>query len=269
MRALVVFTLVLPTLVLPAPALADCAAIELALAGVAGDVLCVASPDLTTRNADTTPPDNSRPGLPPNAFTPRTDAQAVSPDAPFRTPIDPDRTFPGLQVTGAMTDDANARWVLRLPTDWNGRLVVGVPGGLRPPAGARLAVGHLERGPRRAADAVGVSHTLRRRCGLGGRLLVAGRAEHPHRPAGRASELGALRRLGIQPAERSVPGDARRRLPTRHLRQAADARQHVQPRCRLPLGDPRQQLLGRHHVRLRPRAGSPLFHEPARSARRE
>src|SRR3989441_7177856 len=31
--------------------------------------------------------DNSRPGLPPNAFTPRTDAQAVSPDAPFRTPI--------------------------------------------------------------------------------------------------------------------------------------------------------------------------------------
>ena len=131
MRALVVFTLVLPTLVLPAPALADCAAIELALAGVASDVRCVASPDLTTRNADTTPPDNSRPGLPPNAFTPRTDAQAVSADAPFRTPIDPDRTFPGLQITGAMIDDANARWVLRLPTNWNGRLVVGVPGGFR------------------------------------------------------------------------------------------------------------------------------------------
>src|SRR2546425_6560469 len=86
---------------------------------------------LTTRNADTTPPDNSRPGLPPNAFTPRTDAQAVSPDAPFRTPIDPDRTIPGLQITGAMIDDANARWVLRLPTNWNGRLVVGVPGGFR------------------------------------------------------------------------------------------------------------------------------------------
>src|SRR5881398_2328628 len=131
MRALVVFTLVLPTLVLPAPALADCAAIELALAGVASDVRCVASPDLTTRNADTTPPDNSRPGLPPNAFTPRTDAQAVSADAPYRTPIDPDRTFPGLQITGAMIDDANARWVLRLPTNWNGRLVVGVPGGFR------------------------------------------------------------------------------------------------------------------------------------------
>src|SRR5438552_3858526 len=131
MRTLIAVALVLPTLVLPAPARADCAAIERALAGVAGDVHCVASADLTTRNADTTPPDNSRPGLPPNAFTPRTDAQAVSPDAPFRTPIDPDRTFPGLQVTGAMTDDANARWVLRLPTNWNGRLVVGVPGGLR------------------------------------------------------------------------------------------------------------------------------------------
>src|SRR2546422_10316017 len=117
MRALVVFTLVLPTLVLPARALADCAAIELALACVASDVRCVASPDLTTRNADTTPPDNSRPGLPPNAFTPRTDAQAVSADAPFRTPIDPDRTFPGLQITGAMIDDANARWVLRLRSE--------------------------------------------------------------------------------------------------------------------------------------------------------
>src|SRR6184192_2783146 len=133
MRALVVFTLVLPTLVLPAPALADCAAIELALAGVASDVRCVASADLTTRNADTTPPDNSRLGLPPNALTPRTDAQAVSPDAPFRTAIDPTRTFPGLQITGAMADDANARWVLRLPAagNWNGKLVVGVPGGFR------------------------------------------------------------------------------------------------------------------------------------------
>src|SRR5207244_5024710 len=67
----------------------------------------------------------------PHALTPRTDAQAVSADAPFRTPIDPDRTFPGLQITGAMIDDANARWVLRLPTNWNGRLVVGVPGGFR------------------------------------------------------------------------------------------------------------------------------------------
>src|SRR5213076_1657836 len=131
MRTLIAVALVLLVLGLSAPARADCAAIEHALAGIASDVQCVASAHLTTRYADTTPPDNSRPGLPPNGFMPSTDAQAVSADAPFRTPLDPDRTFPGLQVTGAMTDDVNARWVLRLPNDWNGRLVVGIPGGFR------------------------------------------------------------------------------------------------------------------------------------------
>jgi len=131
LRGLIACALVPLVLGLPGHARADCAAIERALAGATTDVQCVASPDLTTRNPDTTPPDNSRPGLPANAFTPRTDAQAVSPDPPFRTPIDPARTFPGLQITGAMTDDVNARWVLRLPNDWNGRLVVGIPGGFR------------------------------------------------------------------------------------------------------------------------------------------
>ena len=118
---------------LPVPAAADCADITKVLARVATDLTCVESTDLTTRNDATTPQDNSRLGLPPNAFTPRTDAQAVSPDAPFRTAIDPSRTFPGLQVTGAMADDPNARWLLRLPAsaNWNGRLVVGVPGGFR------------------------------------------------------------------------------------------------------------------------------------------
>jgi len=111
------------------PARADCGAIARALAGLAADVRCAASADLTTANSDTTPQDNSRPGLPPFAFTPRTDAGAVSPDAPDRTPIW--RTVPGLQVTGAMADDADSRWVLRMPEDWNGRLVVGVPGGMR------------------------------------------------------------------------------------------------------------------------------------------
>jgi hypothetical protein len=133
MRRLVTLTTCLVAVVLGpvAGAEADCAAIERVLAGVAADVHCAPSGDLTTRNPDTTPADNSRPGLPPNAFTPRTDAQAVSPDPPHRTPIDPNRLFPGLQVTGAMADDPNARWVLRLPAEWNGRLVVGVPGGLR------------------------------------------------------------------------------------------------------------------------------------------
>src|SRR5437762_3207462 len=106
-----------------------CDQIRLALLADTQDLQCVSSPDLTTANQNTTPQDNSRAGLPPSAFTPRTDAQAVSPDAPARTPIT--RAVPGLQITGAMIDDNDARWVLRLPEAWNGKLVVGVPGGLR------------------------------------------------------------------------------------------------------------------------------------------
>jgi len=106
-----------------------CTRISLALLAETQYLQCVPSPDLTTANQNTTPQDNSRLGLPPSAFTPRTDAQAVSPDAPARTPITP--SVPGLQITGAMADDPDARWVLRLPESWNGRIVVGVPGGLR------------------------------------------------------------------------------------------------------------------------------------------
>jgi len=129
--ALLAVLAVIPAL--PVPAAADCADVTTVLARVATDLTCVESTDLTTRNDATTPQDNSRLGLPPNAFTPRTDAQAVSPDAPFRTAIDPSRTFPRLQITGAMADDPTARWLLRLPAsaNWNGRLVVGVPGGFR------------------------------------------------------------------------------------------------------------------------------------------
>src|SRR5437870_13305516 len=135
MRSLVLAVLAVgpSTLVLSMPAAADCAAITKALTGIVTNLTCLESMDLTTRNDATTPPDNSRPGLPPNAFTPRTAAQAVSPDAPFRTAIDPGRTFPGLQISGAMADDATARWLLRLPAaaNWNRKLVVGVPGGFR------------------------------------------------------------------------------------------------------------------------------------------
>ena len=106
-----------------------CDQIRLALLADTQDLQCVSSPDLTTANQNTTPQDNSRAGLPPSAFTPRTDAQAVSPDAPARTPLT--RAVPGLQITGAMIDDIDARWVLRLPESWNGKIVVGVPGGLR------------------------------------------------------------------------------------------------------------------------------------------
>src|SRR5947208_1251735 len=257
MRTLIAVALVLLVLGLSAPARADCAAIERALAGVASDVHCVASADLTTRNADTTPPDNSRPGLPPNAFTPRTDAQAVSPDAPFRTPIDPDRTFPGLQVTGAMTDDANARWVLRLPTNWNGRLVVGVPGGLRSEFMGDFIFSDL-------VVQLGYAYVSTNK----GMLNFFFTAPSADPAACRLSPRSAVTGTLFTHFYVDDPADTIREWFVRTL-QAADARQHVQPRCRLPLGDPRQQLLGRHHVRLRPRAGSPLSHEPARSARRE
>jgi hypothetical protein len=113
----------------PAVAQDVCNEVKLALLAETQNVECTVSADLTTTNPNTTPQDNSRAGLPPSAFTPRTDAQAVSPDAPFRTPVT--RAVPGLQVTGGMADDPDARWVLRLPEAWNGKLVVGVPGGLR------------------------------------------------------------------------------------------------------------------------------------------
>src|SRR5258708_39174850 len=116
---------------LATPGLAQHAGIEAKLALQAGapNVECTVSADLRTANANTAPRDTARAGLPPSACTPRTDAQAVSPDAPYRTPLT--RAVPGLQVTGGMADDPDARWVLRLPEAWNGKLVVGVPGGLR------------------------------------------------------------------------------------------------------------------------------------------
>ena len=114
---------------LPATARADCAAVLASLSRDTVDVQCTSSPDLTTANPNTIPADNSRADLPQYAFTPRTDAAAVAPDPPHRTAIT--KVVPGLQVTGGMKDDRNARWVLRLPNAWNGRIVVGVPGGFR------------------------------------------------------------------------------------------------------------------------------------------
>ncbi|HMG56316.1 MAG TPA: hypothetical protein VK601_22610, partial [Kofleriaceae bacterium] len=107
----------------------DCGAIAAALAGRVQDLRCVDSPDLTTQNPDTTPPDNSRADLPPLAFTPRTDRAAIVSEV-ARTPIA--RAVPGLQITGAMADDAGARFVIRLPAaGFTGRLIVGVAAATR------------------------------------------------------------------------------------------------------------------------------------------
>lgn len=106
-----------------------CADVVAAIGAADEAVTCVESADLTTNNPATTPEDNSLPELPRFAFTPRTDRQALSPDAPYRTPIA--RAVPGLQVAGTFAGDSQARFVLRLPADWNGRLVTGVPSSVR------------------------------------------------------------------------------------------------------------------------------------------
>jgi hypothetical protein len=95
------------------------------------DATCFASADLTTANAQTTPADNSLPGLPAGAFTPSTDRNVISPNAPARTPIT--KAVAGLQVQARIASDplGQARFLLRLPADWNGRLVVAGASGTR------------------------------------------------------------------------------------------------------------------------------------------
>jgi hypothetical protein len=95
------------------------------------EATCVASPDLTTANPATTPADNSNPALPAGAFTPTTDRAVIAPSAGKRTPIT--KAVPGLQVQGRIADDprGEARFLLRLPNDWNGRLVVAGASGTR------------------------------------------------------------------------------------------------------------------------------------------
>jgi hypothetical protein len=93
------------------------------------DAKCTESTDLTTANPATTPANNSLPGLPPFAFTPQTDRDTIAPDPPHRTPIA--GPTPGIQIEARIADDpqGQARILLRLPDNWNGRLVVdGAPG---------------------------------------------------------------------------------------------------------------------------------------------
>jgi hypothetical protein len=95
------------------------------------DATCVESIDLTTANAATTPANNSLAGLPPFAFTPQTDRDVISPPAAFHTPIT--KAVPGVQLQARIADDplGEARILIRLPDDWNGRLVVAGASGTR------------------------------------------------------------------------------------------------------------------------------------------
>ncbi|HSU63821.1 MAG TPA: 3-hydroxybutyrate oligomer hydrolase family protein [Burkholderiales bacterium] len=98
---------------------------------VVSDFTCFVSTDLTTNNVLTTPANNSLPGLPGGAFTPITDRGVISPNAPNRTPIT--KAVPGLQIDARIASDptGQARFLLRLPNDWNGRLVVAGASGTR------------------------------------------------------------------------------------------------------------------------------------------
>src|SRR6267143_2484884 len=95
------------------------------------DANCTESPDLTTANPNTTPANNSILGLPPFAFTPVTDRGVIAPDALNRTPIT--KAVPGVQIDARIASDpqGEARFLLRLPDDWNGRLVVAGASGTR------------------------------------------------------------------------------------------------------------------------------------------
>ena len=116
-----------------------CPEIQQFLKGSATGVLCFHSDDLRTNNAATTPANNSittfadgtpLPGLLAGfgSFTPITDRGVIS-NGPTPT-ADP---VPGIQVEGWLAGDpANeARFVLRFPDDWNGRLVVAGASGTR------------------------------------------------------------------------------------------------------------------------------------------
>lgn len=95
------------------------------------DVQCFESADLTTTNPATTPPDNSLTNLPPFAFTPQTDRGVIAPVAGQRTPIT--KVVPGVQLDARIASDptGEARFLLRLPDEWNGRLVVAGASGTR------------------------------------------------------------------------------------------------------------------------------------------
>jgi len=124
-------------LLLSSAAFADskdrCSRLVAAFGNRLAEPTCFESPDLTTNNPATTPANNSIPGLAPGAFTPQTDRNVISPNPPNRTPIPKGVVVPGVQLQARIADDPTdqGRFLLRLPNDWNGRLVVAGASGTR------------------------------------------------------------------------------------------------------------------------------------------
>jgi 3HB-oligomer hydrolase (3HBOH) len=114
-----------------AAAATQCDRLLARLANQVADATCAESTDLTTNNPVTTPPDNPLPGLPGGAFTPTTDRGVISPSPPNRTPIT--KAVPGVQLDARISNDptGEARILLRLPNQWNGKLVIAGASGTR------------------------------------------------------------------------------------------------------------------------------------------
>jgi hypothetical protein len=110
---------------------ARCNKVMAQLSGMLVDAVCFESTDLTTTNEATTPPDNSIPGLPAFAFTPRIDRNVIAPSAAKRPAIT--QVVPGVQIQARFANDPTnqGRFLLRLPNDWNGKLVVAGSSGTR------------------------------------------------------------------------------------------------------------------------------------------
>jgi hypothetical protein len=114
-----------------APAATRCDGLLEQLKSALADAKCFESADLTTANPATTPSDNSLPGLPQFAFTPQIDRNTIAPPAGSRTPVT--KAVRGLQIEARIADDPlrQARILIRMPDDWNGRLVVAGASGTR------------------------------------------------------------------------------------------------------------------------------------------
>src|SRR5438046_2986069 len=128
-RAAVLLLLLLP---FSARAGVTCADVFKALGGrLADHPDCFQSADLTTNNPSTTPLNNSLPGLPAFAFTPILDRAVIAPAPGKGTPVT--KAVPGLQLNARIASDptGQARFLLRLPNEWNGRLVVAGASGTR------------------------------------------------------------------------------------------------------------------------------------------